>query len=59
MGRFNYSMKALVAWRGGLFFDRKKDRGVVCVCSFHNAGGSVCVCIGTHTHIHHRWGTRL
>jgi len=34
-------MKALVAWRGGLFFDRRKDRGVVCVFFIFNAGGSV------------------
>jgi len=37
-------MRALVAWRGGLFFDRRKDSGVVCVFSIFNAGGSVCVC---------------
>ena len=34
-------MRALVAWRGGLFFDRRKDRGVVCVFSIFDAGGSV------------------
>jgi len=47
-------MRALVAWREGLFFDTRKDRGVVCVCSTLNAGGSVCgcVCVYTHTHPH-------
>jgi len=47
-------MKALVAWRGGLFFDRKKDRGVVCVFSICSTGGSVCecMCVYTHTHTH-------
>jgi len=43
-------MKALVAWRGGLFFDRRKDRGVVCVFSIFSAGGSVCVYTHTYTH---------
>ena len=40
--------------RGVLFFDRRKDRSVVCVFSIFNAGGSVCgcVCVYTHTHIH-------
>ena len=35
-------------------FDRRKDRGVVCVFSIFNAGGSVCVraCVYTHTHTH-------
>jgi len=47
-------MKALVAWRGGLFFDRRKDRGVVCVFSVISVGGSVCgcMCVCTHTHTH-------
>ena len=26
VGGFNQSMRALVAWCGGLFFDRRKDR---------------------------------
>jgi len=49
-------MRALVAWRVGLFFDssdRRRDRGVVCVFSIFNVGESVlgaCVCIRTHTH---------
>jgi len=47
-------MRALVAWCGGLFFDRRKDRGVVCVFSIFKAGGSVCgcMCVYTHTHTH-------
>ena len=47
-------MKALVAWRGGLFFDRRKDRGVVCVFSIFSVGGNVCrcMCVYTHTHTH-------
>jgi len=46
----------------GVIFDRRKDRGVVCVLSIFIAGAShvgVCVCIRTHTHTLHRWGTRL
>jgi len=60
MGGFIYSMKALVAWRGGLFFDRRKDRGIDCVFSILTRVGvyvGVCVCIRTHTHTLHRWGT--
>ena len=47
-------MKALVAWRGGLFFDRRNDRGVVCVFFNFKAGGSAwgCVCVYTHTGTH-------
>jgi len=47
-------MKALVAWRGGLFFDRRKDRGAVCVFSVFSVGGNICgcVCVYTHTHTH-------
>ena len=47
-------MKALVAWRGGLFLTEGKDRGVVCVFSIFNASGSVfgCMCVYTHTHTH-------
>jgi len=38
----------------GFIFDRRKDRGVVCVFSIFNAGGSVCgcMCVYTHTHTH-------
>ena len=41
-----------LAW--GVIFDGRKDRGVVCVSLFFNAGGSVCghVCVNTHTHTH-------
>jgi len=37
-----------------VIFDRRKDRGVVCVFSIFNAGGSVCgcVCVYTHTNTH-------
>jgi len=39
------------AW--GVVFDRRRDRGVVCVFSIFN-GGNVCgcVCVYTHTHTH-------
>ena len=43
-------MRALIAWRGGLFFDRRKDRGVVCVFSILNTGGSVCGCMRVYAH---------
>jgi len=43
-------MRALVGCHGGLFFDRRRDRGFVCVFSIFNAGGSVCGCTHTHTH---------
>ena len=39
----------------GDIFDRRRDhRGVVCVFSILNAGGSVCgcMCVYTHTHTH-------
>jgi len=42
----------------GGYFDRRKDRGVVCVFSIFKAAGSVCVCVCVYTHTHtHRWGT--
>jgi len=47
-------MRALVAWRGGLFLTEGKI-GVLSVSSpIFNAGGSVrgCVCVYTHTHTH-------
>ena len=46
-------MRALVAWRG-VILDKKKDRGVFCVFSIFNPGGSVCgcVCVYAHTHTH-------
>ena len=39
-----------LAW--GVFSNRRKDRGVFCVLSIFDAGGSVygCVCVYTHTH---------
>ena len=45
MGGFNYSMRALAAWREGLFLTEGK---------IFNAGGSVCACecVYTHTHTH-------
>jgi len=51
---FNQSMRVLDAWRGGLIFDRKKNRGVVCVFSIFNVGGSICeyMCVYTHTNTH-------
>jgi len=38
----------------GIVFDRRRDRGVVCVFSMFNAGGSVCgcMCVYMHTHTH-------
>jgi len=47
-----YVSVCCLAW--GIIFDRRKDRGVVCVFSIFNAGGSVCgcVCVYTHTHTH-------
>jgi len=59
-----YESACCLAWE--VIFDRRKDKGVVCVFSIINAGGSVrvcvcvCVCIRTHTrytHTLHRWGT--
>ena len=47
-----YESACCFSW--GVIFDRRKDRGVVCVFSIFNAGGSVCVrvCVYTHTHTH-------
>jgi len=47
-------MRALIAWRGGRFLDRRKDRGVVCVFSILNAGGSVCGCMCVYAHTYTR-----
>jgi len=53
MGGFNYSMRALVAWRGGLFLTEGKIV-VLSVSSLFltRVGVYVCVsvCIRTHTH---------
>jgi len=45
-----YESTCCLAW--GVIFDRRKDRGVVCVLSIFNAGESVCgcMCVNTHTH---------
>jgi len=47
-------MRALVAWRGGLFLKEGKIGVLSVVFSIFNAGGSVCgcVCVYTHTHTH-------
>jgi len=47
-----YDSACCLAW--GVVFDRRKDRGAVCVFSIFNAGGSVCgcVCVYMHTHTH-------
>ena len=36
----------------GGYFDRRKDRGVVCVFSIFDAGGSVCGCMCVYMHAH-------
>ena len=57
MGGFSWSMKALVAWRGGLFLTEMKI-GVLSVPSLFltRVGVYVCVsvCIRAHTHTLHR-----
>jgi len=47
-----YESTCCLAW--GVIFDRRKDRGVVCLFSIFNAGWSVCgcMCVYTHTHTH-------
>ena len=61
MEGFNYSITALVAWRGGLLLAEGKI-GVLSVSSlFLTRVGvyvGVCVCIRARTHTLHRWGTR-
>ena len=47
-----YESTCCLAW--GVIFDRRKDRGVVCVFSIFNAGGSVCGCTCVYTHTHTR-----
>ena len=47
-----YESACCLAW--GVIFDRRKDRGVVCVFSILNAGGSVCGCVCVYTHTHTR-----
>jgi len=54
---FSYSMKVLVAWRGGLFLTERKT-GVLSVSSLFltrvEVYVGVCVCIRTHTPTLHR-----
>jgi len=47
-----YESTSCLAW--GVIFDRRRDRGVVCVFSIFKAGGSVygCRCVYSHTHTH-------
>ena len=47
-----YEGTCCLAW--GILFDRRRDRGVVCVFSIFKAGGSLCACrcLYTHTHTH-------
>ena len=49
-----------LAW--GVIFDRRRDKGVVCVFSIFNADGCACGCrrvyMHTHTHTLHIWGAR-
>ena len=45
-----YESACCLAWE--IIFDRRKDRGVVCVFSVFNAGGSVCGCVCVYTHTH-------
>ena len=45
-----YESTCWLAW--GVIFDRRENRGVVCVFSIFNAGGSVCGCMCVYTHTH-------
>jgi len=45
-----YEGTCCLAWE--VVFDRKKDRGVICVFSIFNAGGSVCGCMCVYAHTH-------
>jgi len=47
-----YEGACCLAW--GVIFDKRKDRGVVCVFSIFDAGESVCgcTCVYTHNHTH-------
>ena len=52
VGGLSLSMRALVAWRGGLFMT-EGEIGVLSVfSSIFNAGGSVCGCRSVYTHAH-------
>jgi len=58
-----YAGHLLLAW--GVIFDRRRDRGVVCIFSMLTKGWShgmcVCVCIYAHTpwHTNCTWGTGM
>jgi hypothetical protein len=45
-----YEGTCCLAW--GVIFDRRRDRGVVCVFSIFYAGGCVCGCMCVYTHAH-------
>ena len=47
-------MRALAAWRGGLFLTEGKIVVLPVSSLFFNAGGNVCVfeCVYAHTHTH-------
>ena len=45
-----YNSTCCLAW--GVTVGRRKDRGVVCVFSIFNAGGSVCGCMCVYTRAH-------
>jgi len=47
-------MRALIAWRGGLFLTEGEIEVLSVFSLFFNAGGSVCecMCVYTHTHTH-------
>jgi len=43
-----YESTCCLAW--GVIFDRRKDKGVICVFSAFKVGGSVCGCMCVYTH---------
>ena len=45
-----YEGTCCLAWE--VIFDRRRDRGVVCVFSILNAGGSACGCRCVYTRVH-------
>ena len=49
-GQLVYEGNFCLAW--GIIFDKRSNRGVVCVFSIFNAGGSVCGCMCGYTHTH-------
>jgi len=48
--RLIYESTCCLVW--GIIFDKRKDRGVDCLFSIFNAGGSVCGCVCVHEHTH-------